>query len=48
MWSSDYPHSETTFPKSHEIIARDFEDVPETDVRMIASERARQVYAVGR
>jgi predicted TIM-barrel fold metal-dependent hydrolase len=47
MWSSDYPHSETTFPKSHEIIARDFAGVPEAEVRMIAGERARRVYSVG-
>ena len=26
MWSSDYPHSETTFPNSHAIIKRDFAD----------------------
>lgn len=47
MWSSDYPHSETTFPQSHDIIARDFAGVPEAEVRMIAAERARRVYAVG-
>jgi predicted TIM-barrel fold metal-dependent hydrolase len=47
MWSSDYPHSETTFPNSREVIARDFVGVPEDDVRMIVSERARRLYAVG-
>ena len=47
MWSSDYPHSETTFPKSHEIIARDFEGVPEAEVRMIAGERARRCMQLG-
>ncbi|TAL03058.1 MAG: amidohydrolase [Rhodospirillaceae bacterium] len=46
MWSSDYPHSETTFPRSHEVIARDFEGVPEEDIREIICERARRVYAV--
>jgi predicted TIM-barrel fold metal-dependent hydrolase len=35
MWSSDYPHSETTFPHSRDIILRDFEGVPESDVRKI-------------
>lgn len=44
MWSSDYPHSETTFPKSHEIIARDFAGVPEAEVREIVADRARRVY----
>jgi hypothetical protein len=46
MWSSDYPHSETTFPNSHDVIARDFVGVPEKDIREIVCERARRVYAV--
>jgi predicted TIM-barrel fold metal-dependent hydrolase len=46
MWSSDYPHSETTFPNSHSVIARDFVDIPESDVRDIVCERARRVYFV--
>ena len=28
MWSSDYPHNETTFPHSHDTIANNFEGVP--------------------
>jgi len=28
MWSSDYPHSETTFPHSHQVIADNFKGVP--------------------
>jgi predicted TIM-barrel fold metal-dependent hydrolase len=47
MWSSDYPHSETTFPNSRDVIARDFVGVPEEDIRMIVAERARRLYAVG-
>jgi predicted TIM-barrel fold metal-dependent hydrolase len=47
MWSSDYPHSETTFPNSRDVIARDFVGVPEADIRMIVAERARRLYAVG-
>ena len=46
MWSSDYPHSETTFPHSLEVIARDFAGVPEPDVCEIVCERARRVYCV--
>jgi predicted TIM-barrel fold metal-dependent hydrolase len=46
MWSSDYPHSETTFPKSREVIARDFVGIPEADTRAIICDRARQVYSV--
>jgi predicted TIM-barrel fold metal-dependent hydrolase len=46
MWSSDYPHSETTFPRSHDVIARDFEGVPEADIREIVCERAKRIYFV--
>lgn len=46
MWSSDYPHSETSFPRSHEVIARDFAGIPDADVREIVCERARRLYRV--
>lgn len=46
MWSSDYPHSETTFPNSLAVIERDFVGVPEEDVRKIVCDTARRVYAV--
>lgn len=44
MWSSDYPHSETTFPKSREIILRDFDGIPEQDTRDIICNIARKLY----
>jgi hypothetical protein len=47
MWSSDYPHSETTFPRSREIILRDFEGVPAEATREIIYSRAREFYRVG-
>jgi predicted TIM-barrel fold metal-dependent hydrolase len=47
MWSSDYPHSETSFPNSHAVIARDFGGVPEAEVREIVGGRARRVFSVG-
>ena len=43
MWSSDYPHSETTFPKSRQIILRDFEGVPEEDVKKIINGNCRKL-----
>jgi predicted TIM-barrel fold metal-dependent hydrolase len=46
MWSSDYPHSETSFPHSHDVIARDFAGVPEKDINEIVCERARRVFSV--
>ena len=44
MWSSDYPHSETTFPNSREIILRDFEGIPEDDIRDIICNNAKRLY----
>jgi predicted TIM-barrel fold metal-dependent hydrolase len=47
MWSSDYPHSETTFPRSREIILRDFDGVPEPDIRDIICYNARNMLGIG-
>ena len=47
MWSSDYPHSETTYPHSRESIATQFKGVPEADRRQIICERARALFRVG-
>ena len=47
MWSSDYPHSETTFPRSREIILRDFDGVPAAATREMIYSRARDFYRVG-
>jgi predicted TIM-barrel fold metal-dependent hydrolase len=44
MWSSDYPHSETTYPHSMAKIDELFEGVPEDDKRMIVGERAKILY----
>lgn len=44
MWSSDYPHSETTFPRSREVILRDFDGVPTDDVRDIICNRAKDFF----
>jgi len=35
MWSSDHPHTVSTWPHSQEIIARDFVRVPEDEKRKI-------------
>ena len=43
MWSSDYPHSETTFPKSRQIILRDFDGIPEADTRAIIHDNCRKL-----
>jgi len=47
MWSSDYPHSETTYPNSRKVIERDFVGVPDTDRHEIICGRAQRLYAIG-
>lgn len=44
MWSSDYPHTASTWPHSRDIIARDFKDVSEVERRKIVRENAAQLY----
>ncbi len=46
MWASDYPHSETTWPRSREIILRDFEGVPDEDTRDIIHNRAKDFFRI--
>jgi len=44
MWSSDYPHINSTWPKSQEYIARHLEDVPEDERRMIIADNCVELY----
>lgn len=44
MWSSDYPHSETTFPHSQDVIEKLFEGVPAPDRDMILGGRAKALF----
>lgn len=46
MWTSDYPHSETTFPFSHETIRDNFEGVPEEDKRWIVAGCAEKFFGL--
>jgi len=44
MWSSDYPHTASTWPHSQEIIARDFAEVPEAEKSRIVRGNAIGLY----
>jgi predicted TIM-barrel fold metal-dependent hydrolase len=44
MWGSDYPHAESTFPKSREIVERVLKNVPEQDKIKIAGSNAAKLY----
>lgn len=42
LWGNDYPHGESTFPRSQEIVSERFEGVPEDDrVRMTQTNTAK-------
>src|SRR5207244_3383760 len=44
MWSTDYPHSDSTWPKSREALAAHFQDVPESERALIAGGNAAALY----
>ncbi len=44
MWGSDYPHTESTFPRSRDILAGIFADVPAADAIRIASRNCADLY----
>jgi predicted TIM-barrel fold metal-dependent hydrolase len=44
MWGSDYPHAESTFPKSREIVERILKNVPDDEKAMIAGGNAARLY----
>ena len=47
MWASDFPHSDSTWPNSREVIARDFAGVPEAETRAITGENCARIYGIG-
>ncbi len=44
MWSSDYPHTVSTWPNSRAVLKRDFKNVPENEKRMIVRENVARLY----
>ena len=44
MWGSDYPHAESTFPRSREIVERILKDVPDDERALIAGGNAARRY----
>ena len=44
LWGSDYPHTESTFPRSREILSRILADVPADEVRHIVSGNCADLY----
>jgi len=44
LWSTDYPHSDSTWPKSREALAEHFKDVPADERALIAGGNAARLY----
>jgi predicted TIM-barrel fold metal-dependent hydrolase len=44
LWGSDYPHAESTFPRSREIVDRLLQGVPEVEQALIAGGNAARLY----
>ena len=44
LWGSDYPHGESTFPKSREIMERILEGVPEDEQAKVAGGNCARLY----
>ena len=44
MWSSDYPHQASSWPKSQEVVARDFADASDEDIFKITRSNAARLY----
>jgi predicted TIM-barrel fold metal-dependent hydrolase len=46
MWGSDYPHPESTYPKSLEITSRVLADVPEPEREKILAANTARVFGI--
>ena len=46
MWGSDFPHTYSTWPKSREVIAKDFAGVPDEVTRKITFHNAARLYGL--
>jgi len=44
LWGSDYPHAESTWPKSQDFIARIFKGAPQADIKKITSDNAARMF----
>jgi predicted TIM-barrel fold metal-dependent hydrolase len=44
MWGNDYPHPEGTWPLSQDVVAEQFKDVPDDEMRAIVGGNAAKVF----
>ena len=45
MWGSDYPHTESTFPRSRKVLAEVLKGVPDDEVQRIVAGNAAELYS---
>ncbi len=45
-WSSDFPHPETTWPRTKEILEEQFQGLPENDVRKLVAENCARLFEI--
>jgi predicted TIM-barrel fold metal-dependent hydrolase len=46
MWSSDYPHSDTTWPHSREVVDEHFAGVPANERALVVHGNAARLYGL--
>jgi predicted TIM-barrel fold metal-dependent hydrolase len=47
MWGSDFPHSDSTWPRSRAVIKADFDGVPDEVTRKMVFDNAARLYHLG-
>ncbi len=48
LFETDYPHSDTTFPRSRELVAERFKDIPPDETRKIVRDNAIRLFGLDR
>jgi predicted TIM-barrel fold metal-dependent hydrolase len=46
MWSSDYPHSDSTWPRSREVVEEHFTGVPAAERHKVVTGNAARLYGL--
>jgi predicted TIM-barrel fold metal-dependent hydrolase len=44
LWASDYPHGDSVWPDSHQIVDRDMAGMDQAVVRKLTRDNARKLY----
>jgi len=47
MWANDFPHSDSTWPWSRELLARHTGDVPQAERQRILHDNVAELYGLG-